>query len=459
MKKTKARIVSIRNFLTDNVWHDLSDEASKIRQFGQKALRVLIIVYRDFGRDNCMLRASALTYATLLAIVPLLAFAFAVLKGLGVQNKIEPLIIENLAVGSQEVVSKIIEYINNTNVGQLGSVGLGMLLLTVLALLSNVEKSFNSVWGVSETRTLLRRFADYFSVVAFGPLLVVVAMSMTASLQNNELVLTLQSKLFIGDLIRFAFKILPYVAMWIAFTFLYLFMPNIRVRVPAAIVGGVIGGTLWQLVQIGYVLFQVGVSRYNAIYGTMAALPIIMVWIYLSWMIVLFGLEITSTIQNLQNISHRIRSEKEQLWRHDFIGLALLLAVTRTFIQGDAPLSVEHLAARLNLLPGQVIKITNELMTLGYLTKVSRDGNEEGFVPLQSPENIVIKDLLSRFRGELPDAQNDKGRSDWSLIRELSVELADAETQVLDGMTVYQLAQKTAGTGGVSMPVQVSSRG
>lgn len=138
---------SIRHFFTDAVWHDLPEESSRFKQLGQNALRVLILVYRDFGRDNCMLRASALTYATLLAIVPLLAFAFAVLKGLGVQNKIEPLIIEHLAVGSEAVVTRIIEYINNTNMGRLGSVGLGMLLLTVLALLSNVEKSFNSIWG------------------------------------------------------------------------------------------------------------------------------------------------------------------------------------------------------------------------------------------------------------------------------------------------------------------------
>jgi membrane protein len=435
---------SIRHFFTDAVWHDLPEESSRFKQLGQNALRVLILVYRDFGRDNCMLRASALTYATLLAIVPLLAFAFAVLKGLGVQNKIEPLIIEHLAVGSEAVVTRIIEYINNTNMGRLGSVGLGMLLLTVLALLSNVEKSFNSIWGVGETRSLMRRFADYFSVLAFGPLLLVVAMSMTASLQNNDIVLALQSTQYLGDLIRFAFKTLPYVAMWIAFSFLYIFMPNIRVRLSAAIIGGIIGGTLWQLVQIGYVLFQVGVSRYNAIYGTMAALPIIMVWIYISWMIVFFGVEITSTIQNLQQLSHKIRAEKESLWRHDFIGMTLLLAVCRTFIRGEAAMTAEMLAERLDLLPGQVIKISDELIALGFLTQVSGGGREGSFMPNLAPEAIRVKDVLTRFRGELPDAINEKGRADWGVIRELSAELANAEGDLLDGMTMHQLALKTA---------------
>ena len=331
MSSQESTFDLIRKYFTETVWHDLPEEASAARHFWLKVLRVLIIVVRDFNRDNCMLRASALTYTTLLSIVPLLAFAFAVLKGFGVQNQIEPLLIENIAVGSEAVVTRIIEYINNTNVTRLGTVGLGMLLLTILALLSNIEESFNSICGVDETRTLMRRFADYFSVLAFGPLLIVVAVSMTATIQTLDIVQTLQSKQYLGDLIRFAFKTLPYVAMWIAFSFMYIFMPNIRVRLPAAIICGVIGGTIWQLGQIGYVLFQVGVARYNAIYGTLAALPIFMVWIYFSWLVVLFGLEITSSIQNLQTISHRIRAENERMCRQDFIGLTILLAVTRGF--------------------------------------------------------------------------------------------------------------------------------
>jgi membrane protein len=318
-----------------------------------------------------------------------------------------------------------------------------MLMLTVLALLSNVEKSFNAIWSVSETRSLMRRFADYFSVLAFGPLLLVVAMSMTATIQSNTFVQELQASQYLGELIRFAFNALPYVAMWIAFTFLYVFMPNIRVRLPAAIAAGVICGTLWQLVQIAYVLFQVGVSRYNAIYGTMAALPIIMVWIYLSWMIVLFGVEITSTIQNLQNISHRLRARKVRLRRHDFIGLTVLVAVSRRFIRGESSLSIKRLAERLDLLPGQVIEICNELIALGYLVKVEEEGRGESFIPQVAPESILVKDVLCRIRGTIPDASDETGRSDWAVVRELSTELADAEVEVLDGMTVSQLAMQS----------------
>lgn len=443
MDKQESMVELIRKYFSETVWHDLPDDASAFRRFWLKVLRVLIIVIRDFNRDNCMLRASALTYATLLSIVPLLAFAFAILKGLGVQNQIEPILIDNLAVGSEAAVTRIIEYINNTNVAKLGTVGLGMLLLTILALLSNIEKSFNSIFGVGETRSLMRRFADYFSVLAFGPLLLVVAVSMTATIQNLDFVQSLQEKQYLGDLISFAFKILPYVAMWIAFSFLYIFMPNIRVRLPAALIGGVIGGTLWQLGQIGYVLFQVGVARYNAIYGTMAALPIFMVWIYFSWLVVLFGLEITSSIQNLQTISHKIRAENERLSQLDFVGLTVLLAVTRAFIRGEAPLSVARLSERLDLLPGQAIAISNDLMSLGYLSRASGRDQKNGFLPHLAPESIQVKDVLRRLRGDLPDARSADGHADWSQVRQLSDELASAETDILDGMTLHELALKT----------------
>lgn len=443
MIKQESTIELVRKYFTETVWQDLPDDASPSRHFWLKVLRVLIIVIRNFNRDNCMLRASALTYASLLSIVPLLAFAFAILKGLGVQNQIEPILIENLAVGSEAVVTRIIEYINNTNVAKLGTVGLGMLLLTILALLSNIEESFNTICHVGETRTLMRRFADYFSVLAFGPLLIVVAVSMTATIQSLDFVQTLQAKEYLGDLISFAFKTLPYVAMWIAFTFLYVFMPNMRVNLPAAIIGGVIGGTLWQLGQIGYVLFQVGVARYNAIYGTMAALPIFMVWIYFSWMVVLFGLEITSAIQNLKTISHKIRAENERLCRHDFIGLTILLAVSRAFIRGDAPLSDEELADRLDLLPGQVIEAGDDLMSLGYFSRAVDQGRKAGYLPHLAPESILVKDVLCQLRGRLPDARSDEGQADWSIVRELSEELAVAEKEVLSEMTVRDLAMKT----------------
>ena len=185
MSSVRKLIERSRRFLKHDLWElEGSDTRSWWRGFLLNQGQILALVVRGFFADGCMLRASALTFTTLLSIVPLLALMFSVLKGLGVQNELEPLLLEQLAVGGSEAVTKIVEYINNTNVARLGTYGLIFLVATVLTLLSNIEKSFNSVWGVEETRPLLRRFTDYFSVVTIGPLFMVIAISMTSTLKS-----------------------------------------------------------------------------------------------------------------------------------------------------------------------------------------------------------------------------------------------------------------------------------
>jgi membrane protein len=307
MRDWRDKLKRLWVFLSRGIWEIDAHELTRWRLFLLRQAQIASLVGRDFFADHCMLRASALTYSTLLSIVPLLALMFAFLKGMGVQNVLEPIILERLAVGSEEIITAIIRYINNTNVGQLGAVGMVMLIIAVLTLLSNIEESFNYIWGVKETRTILRRFADYFSVVTIGPIFLIASISMTTTLESQTFVQTLLGKAFVGEVIFLLFKVLPFVVMWAAFTGLYIFMPNTRVNFRAALVGGILGGTLWQLAQWVYVNFQVGVTRYNAIYGTLAALPIFMVWIYVSWLIVLFGLEVTYACQNLRTLHREIR--------------------------------------------------------------------------------------------------------------------------------------------------------
>ncbi len=435
-------IDAARNYFGGTLWRAELSSLPLFKRLGVWMLRVATIVVRDFGRDNCLLRASALTYATLLSIVPLLAFAFAVLKGLGVQNRLEPIILENLAVGSEVVVTRIFEYINNTNVARLGTVGLVVLLLTVLALLSNIEKAFNHIWNVGETRSLLRRFSDYFSVLAFGPLLMVAAISMTATLETLSIVQELRGTEVVGDVITFSFKTLPYVAMWVAFTFLMLFMPNIRVRLPAALVGGIFGGTMWQFSQVAYVGFQVGVARHNAIYGTMAALPIFMVWMYISWVIVLLAAEVTYTVQNLDHIGREIRGKRAFLHQGDFGALAVLLATVRIFCRGETPIDRYEIADRLGLSESQVRQFIDRLMGRRLLVRVEREDGDFGYQPARSPDQMRVADVLTDLRGALPSGQDDEGEIDWQLIGGLAEALSRAEASELQSLTLQDLAGK-----------------
>lgn len=263
----------------------------------QRLARFVLDLIESLSKHQVSLRAAALTYTTVLSLVPFLAIAFAVLKGFGVQNALEPVLLKVAGEASSEVVGRIIGYVNNTNVKSLGVIGLLTLLVAVVNLLTSIEEAFNAICGVSDTRSLQRRFSDYLSVVVVGPVLLIVAMSMTSSLQSQWLVQWLINHTWLGDAILLLFRLVPYLSVWIAMTFLYSYLPNAKVPLRSALLGGVVAGTIWQLTQWAYFHFQVGVANYNAIYGALAALPIFLVWIYTSWLIVLFGMELVRVHQ------------------------------------------------------------------------------------------------------------------------------------------------------------------
>jgi membrane protein len=432
----------IRHFFSKGVWEVDPRQLGRGRFFLLHQAQLATLVVRDFIADRCMLRASALTYTSLLSIVPLLALMFAVLKGFGVQNTLEPLILERIAVGSEEIVDNIITYINNTNVGSLGTVGLLALLVTVLALLSNIEESFNHIWGVKETRSLMRRFADYFSVVTFGPIFVLAAISMTATLQTQGFLQHLMRLAFVGELIFLLFKVLPYLAMWAAFTFLYVFMPNIKVEIRSAVIGGIIGGTLWQLGQWAYVHFQVGVARYNAIYGTLAALPILMVWIYFSWLIVLLGLEVTYASQNLKTIRQEFRGGDVNFSSRERVALTVLMVLSGAFLQGERPWTGERIGEELELPPRLVRSILSDLVRLGFVSVVQGE-TQEAFQPGRSPETLEVFAVVRALRNDGVDYLQMAEGPERDQARALVARLEEVQQEALGGMTIRELVRRS----------------
>lgn len=434
----------VRQFFSKGVWEIDPRQLGRGRFFLLHQAQLATLVVRDFIADRCMLRASALTYASLLSIVPLLALMFSVLKGFGVQNSLEPLILERIAVGSEQIVDNIITYINNTNMGRLGTVGLVALVMTVLALLSNIEESFNHIWGVRETRSLIRRFADYFSVVIFGPLFILAAVSMTATLQAQGFLQHLMSLAFVGQLIVLLFKVLPYLAMWAAFTFLYVFMPNIKVQFRSALIGGIIGGTLWQIGQWGYVHFQVGVARYNAIYGTLAALPIFMVWIYFSWLIVLLGLEVTYASQNLKTIRQEFRGGNVNFSSRERVALTVLLVLAGAFLRGERPWSRERIGEELELPPRLVRNLLDDLVRLGFVSLVQGEGEEqEAYLPARSPETLEVFTVMRALREDGVDYLQLAKRPERDSVRMLVARLERAQQQELEGVTIRELLRRS----------------
>lgn len=440
MSSLKSSLEKVRKFLIYDLWRIDPHELTRWRVFWLRQAQIFWLVIRDFTADNCMLRASALTYATLLSIVPLLALMFSLLKGLGVQNVLEPFLINNLAIGSQEVVGEIFRYIENTQFGRLGAIGLIVLVLTVLALLSNIEKSFNHIWRVHETRTLMRRFADYFSVVLLSPLLILAAVSISTSLQSQTLVLKLLETAYVGEALLLLFKLIPFVVMWAAFIFLYLFMPNTRVRIQAALVGGIVGGTLWQLLQWGYVHFQVGVGKYNAIYGTMAALPIFIVWLYLSWMIVLFGVELTYAIQNIGTVRQNLGAEKVNFACRQQLALTILILTGEAFYRGEPAWGRERIGEDLKLPPRVLSELLDDMVRLNLMAVLCDESGEQlRYQPGRALDALTVQSLFQELREDGATYPQNFRLPTRELVSDLEMEMQQAEQGALGALTVQDL--------------------
>ncbi|MGM0415816.1 MAG: YihY/virulence factor BrkB family protein [Thermodesulfobacteriota bacterium] len=375
------------------IMEEIPEWRTHLTQSSNGAVRALLLTLVLFKRERCMEKAAALTYSSLLALVPLLAIMFALLKGLGVHNTMEPMLLKYLASGSDEVVSNVLGYINNTNVGSLGAVGLITLLLTVLFLLSNVEKVFNSLWQVRESRSWFRRFADYFSVITFGPLFLLAAISMSSSLRSQTLVQWILEQPWLGEMMIKALEITPFVVIWAAFMFLYLFMPNTKVHFSAAAVGGVTAGTLWLISQWGYVSFQIGVGKYNAIYGTMAALPVFMIWMYIGWIIALAGGSLSRAWQGRYTLALET-TEEETNW-HPLQVLRLLFLVYRRFRKGEAPWCEAELVAQSGMDPQVCLAILNFLEHKGVLLRFEEQGRDVRVLPQRGAASVDLAELLT----------------------------------------------------------------
>ncbi|MBW4054769.1 MAG: YihY family inner membrane protein [Proteobacteria bacterium] len=399
-------------------------------------LRTVYSISINFTIHQGFLRAAALTYTTVLSLVPFLAIAFSVLKGLGAQNALEPFL-QKIAGDSEETISRIVDYVNNTNVKSMGAIGLLMLVLTVISLMGNIEEAFNAVWGVRETRSVQRRFSDYLSVIIVGPILLLAATSMTSSLQSQWMLQWIIQNTYFGDAILLLFRFLPYLSVWIAMVFLYIFIPNTRIRFKSAVTGGVIAGTAWELAQWGYFHFQVGVAKYNAIYGTLAAVPVFLVWIYTSWLIVLFGLEIVFAHQHHGHSLPGSSAARLTATEREELAVAVLLQASLHFQKGGIPPSAQYLADELNVPLLSLETVFNELEQLGYL--VATAGSGSGWLPARDPSEVQVSEVIGALRGKAalqvttPVLQlaEDVIRQGW-----------DGSRTSLEGVTVRELLMK-----------------
>ena len=392
-------------FLSTDIWRIRAGKLPKSQSFLINQLRIFLLGFHGFNEDKCQLRASALTFYSLLSIVPVLAMAFGIAKGFGLDQLLQKQILAKMP-GQEQVVGQMIGYANifleNTKGGIIAGVGVALLFWTVIKVLGNIEDSFNEIWGVKKERSLSRKFSDYLSIMLICPILLVTSSSVTV-LVTSQVKFVLAQLSFLGPIsaiILFVLKFLPYCVMWVLFTFIYIFMPNTKVNFRSGLIGGIVGGTIYQVVQWVYITFQVGVSSYGAIYGSFAALPLFLVWLQISWLIVLFGAEISFAEQNVDTYEFEPDSLRASAAFKKLAALCIAHVCVKKFDQAQAPLTASEIAHVLEMPIRLVQLVLFELTESGVLSEVrSENGKSPAYQPARDISDLTIQsvsDLLDK---------------------------------------------------------------
>jgi membrane protein len=374
---------------------------SPVRRLRTWLARLVKFVWWEFREHELSLRATGLVYTTLLSLVPFLAVAVSVLKAFGVHYQVEPFLarmLEPLGPWGGEITRRLVEFVNNLEAGILGALGTAGLFYTVISLLEKVEDAFNHIWRVRQPRTIGRKFTDYLSVVLVGPVLVVTALGLIASAQSFWLV---QRVLAIGPLggllVQLGSRVMPFVFLWAAFTFLYWFVPHTRVEAGSALLGAAVAALLWELTGIGFSVFIAGSTGYTAIYSGFAVLVLFLSWLSLAWLVVLVGAEVAYFHQHPSAYLTALRRRSH--WFRERVALSALIELTRRHLSGQAPSRPPQLARTLNVPLSFLEDLVETFVRRGILL---RSAEPEGITLGRPPEQVTVTEVLETL-GD-PDA-------------------------------------------------------
>jgi membrane protein len=382
------------------VWHSEVSSIAGWQRLSIQFLQIMTMIGKDLSRGMLTLRAMSLVYTTLLSFVPLLAVSFSVLKGFGVHNQIEPMLLnllEPLGDQSVEITQNIVGFVENMKIGVLGALGLGMLMYTVISLIQKIEAAFNFTWRLSSNRNLSQRFSSYLSVVMVGPVLIFSAIGITASLKSHTIVNAIESLPYMADLIRLAGYFVPYLLIISAFTFVYVLVPNTRVKFTSALYGAIIAGVLWRWTGALFASFAGGSTSYTAIYSGFAILFLFMIWLYLGWLILLIGASISYYHQHPERLRWKIEEFNISGKMRENLALQLMLEIGRAhYFDNDFIPSRVALYERLKIPESMIDRMLSSLQQCGLIILSSEP--DEYYLPSRSIEQISLADIVKAAR-------------------------------------------------------------
>jgi len=368
-------------------------------------LRILVKLTADMRNDDITMRAMGLVYTTLVSLVPLLALAFSLLKAFGVHDVLRPALTEFLAPlgsGSEAIVDKVVGFVANIQVGVLGVVGVIVLLFSVLSLIQKVESGCNFIWGIDRTRPLGRRVTEYISILVVGPLVVFAAISMTATVSNNAAVAWLTSVEPFGTALYLAGRLLPYLLYSVAFILLFKFIPHTRVNWLPALGGGLFSGILWQTASHGFAVFARNAGNINAIYSGFASIILLLIWLYVSWLILLLGCRIAYLLQHPAQLTRTPQQPYLGAAEHERLALLIAAEVADRFLRGAKPWQVRELAQTLRAVPMHVQNIADQLIDAGIFVHTQED--ETLLLPQRDIAEVRLTRVLHAVRAGAPGA-------------------------------------------------------
>ncbi|KAF0243472.1 MAG: hypothetical protein FD180_3362 [Planctomycetota bacterium] len=434
---------SIETFFKRDIW--LHKPESRIRRFGYHILRMGVLTVEGSMKSDVFLLSAALTYQVIFALVPLLAVVLSMFKGFGglsgVSGRAKDYLLRYITpeVGDK-VVTTIDSFVANINAAAIGVVGFLALLYTALSLMQTIEKTFNRIWGIKAPRPIVRRFMVYWTILTLSPILLVASVAATTFVQSNALYtwLTEHVPLFGAATLTLA----PFLFAWVLFTGVYMIMPNTRVQLRAAFTGALVAGTCWEGMKSAYVWYNTKVLTSYAFYGSLGSIPVFLLWIYLSWIVVLFGAEVAFAAQHVGTYKREIEGVRISTADRDRLSLVIAIQTVKPFVIGEPPPTAEAIAAGMNAPVRVVHDILYQLSEKGILREVGMGGNKDpGYMPARDPAVLSARDVLHAMRS-FGDAYALPNGKETAAVYQLVDQAEARATDALAGVSLKELASR-----------------
>jgi len=399
MTKLTAFYYRMINFIQFDIWRITENELSRTRRITYRFLKTMILAVRGFIDEDLNVKASALTYSILFAMIPTIAMIIAIAKGFGIEKLIRSSL-QGTFFGQDDLIPQVMgfveRYLETTQGGLFIGIGLAVLFYSVMNFFMQVERAFNGIWKVKKSRSLIRQFTTYFSSILIIPILIVLSSGLSIFI-NTAIA---QSFLYdvLSPFLRFGFKFAPYVIIWIVFTLMYLTIPNTKVRFENALIAGIVAGTAFQLFQFLYIHGQVYLSRYNVVYGSFAAIPLLLLWLQISFLIVLLGAEISYASQNIQDFEFELDLKNMSTRYNNFLTLFVAYIVIKQFENQKPPLSSTEISKNYKLPIRIVNQILSKLVDVSIINEVFNEESDlKTFQPAIDINQITVNLLFTKL--------------------------------------------------------------